>query len=105
MTVRAIDQDAANAHVAHLGEGDLDRAGEGGHGAIEALSSGLGNLAPPRFTPCFNLFGFDRTVRSIDARNLHIPLMTKAVHHLICRFERSFLRTIFFGVEGFDRRR
>jgi hypothetical protein len=34
MVVGAIDQDAAHAHVAHLGEGDLLRAGDSGHGSI-----------------------------------------------------------------------
>jgi hypothetical protein len=37
MIISAIDQQAANAGSAHLGEGDLLRpAGKGGHGAIEA---------------------------------------------------------------------
>jgi hypothetical protein len=35
VTVSAVDQDAANAHVAHLGEGDLLRAV--GHAAIIPL--------------------------------------------------------------------
>jgi hypothetical protein len=35
VTVSAVDQDAPNAHVAHLGEGDLLRAG--GHAAIIPL--------------------------------------------------------------------
>ena len=31
LMVRAVDEDAANASVAHLSEGDLLRAGNGGH--------------------------------------------------------------------------
>ena len=34
MIVRAIDQDATHAHVAHLGEGDFLRAALSGHGPM-----------------------------------------------------------------------
>jgi hypothetical protein len=36
LVVRAIDQDAAHAGVAHLSEGDLLRAGWDRHGATDA---------------------------------------------------------------------
>jgi hypothetical protein len=38
--IRAIDQETANASGAHLGEGNLLRAGQGGHSGIKARSDG-----------------------------------------------------------------
>jgi len=35
MIIRAIDEHATNAHLAHLGEGDLLRAGERGHAPLK----------------------------------------------------------------------
>jgi hypothetical protein len=42
--VRAINQEPANAHLAHLSEGDL-LAGRFGHAAIEARTEHAGNIS------------------------------------------------------------
>ena len=42
MKVLAINQDAANASVAHFAEGDFLGAGEGGHAAIKAQAGSAG---------------------------------------------------------------
>jgi hypothetical protein len=38
LVVRAIDQEPANASIAHLSEGDLLLAGEGGHAPLKRVT-------------------------------------------------------------------
>jgi hypothetical protein len=40
LAIRAIDQHAMHASIAHLSEGDLDRAGQGGHAPLKRGQSG-----------------------------------------------------------------
>src|SRR5271167_1834790 len=50
LVIRAINQDPADAGVAHLSEGDLLRAGDGGHALLKrALSD---QAIPSRLSQC-----------------------------------------------------